>query len=82
VGNEDIIGNLGEMTFSEAYERLVEENRKFHREKLEHHAGNNFKDSDYFPCWYCENYFKKVDWLRKFPKNPWSSRAWTDLRIL
>ena len=39
VGNEDVIGNLGEMTFSEAYERLVEANRKFHREKLEHYAG-------------------------------------------
>lgn len=80
VGNDDVIGNLYEMSFSEAYERLVKENRRFHKEKLEHHAGGDFKDLDYFPCWYCENYFRKVDWLRKFPKNPWSSRVWTDLK--
>jgi MoaA/NifB/PqqE/SkfB family radical SAM enzyme len=79
VGNDDVIGNLYEMSFSEAYERLVEENRKFHKEKLEHHAGSEFKDSDYFPCWYCENYFKKLDWLKKFPNNSWSTRVWTNL---
>ena len=81
VGNEDIIGNLAEMPFSEAYERLVESNREFHRRKLEHRAGGNFKDSHYFPCWYCENYFKKVDWLKKFPNNPWSSRVWNNLNL-
>jgi MoaA/NifB/PqqE/SkfB family radical SAM enzyme len=79
VGDEDVIGNLSEMSFSEAYERLVESNRKFHLEKLKHHSSGNFKDSDYFPCWYCENYFKKVDWLKRFPKNPWSSRVWNNL---
>jgi len=27
---------------------------------------------DYYPCWYCLKYFKKVDWLMQFPDNPWS----------
>jgi len=74
---EDVIGNLGKMSFSEAYERLIESNRKFHQKKVERHSNGNFKDSDYFPCWYCSNYFKKVDWLKEFPQNPWSNRVWT-----
>lgn len=75
-GNQDVIGNLGKMSFSEANKRLVESNKKFRKKKIEHHSNGNFKDSDYFPCWYCSNYFKKVDWLKKFPESPWSSRVW------
>ena len=76
VGNDDIMGNLSEMSFSEAYGRLVQANGKFQKEKLEHHSNGKFRDSDYFPCWYCLNYFKKVDWLKKFPSNDWSRGVW------
>lgn len=77
VGNDDIIGNLNEMSFSEAYGRLIQVNGKFQKDKLEHHSNGKFRDSDYFPCWYCLNYFKKVDWLKEFPENPWSRGVWT-----
>lgn len=39
VGSEDVLGNLEEMEFSELYERLVEENDKFRKKKLEHQVG-------------------------------------------
>jgi len=45
-------------------------------EKLAHQSGGDFKDSDYFPFWYCENYFRQLDWLKKFPKNSWSVGVW------
>jgi len=76
-GDEDVIGNLDEMGFSEAYMCLIKSYRKFHEKKIAQHSNGNFMESDYFPCWYCLNYFKKVDWLKKHPKNPWSSRVWT-----
>ena len=80
VGNEDVVGNLGEMDFSELYERLVEENKGFHRNKIERESANGFRETDYFPCWYCENYFRKVDWFKRFPQNPWSGRVWSNLK--
>ncbi len=58
-GNRDVIGNLAEMSFPEAYERLVSLKKRFHQNKLERYNSGNFNDSDYFPCWYCLNYFKK-----------------------
>ena len=67
-----MIGNLNELSISEAYGRLVQANGKFQKEKLEHHSSGKFRNAGYFPCWYCLNYFKKVDWLKKFPSNDWS----------
>lgn len=77
VGNGDVIGSLDEMSFSEAYERLVQANGKFQKDKLALQDRGKFKNSDYFPCWYCLNYFGKVDWLKHYPENPWSSLVWT-----
>ncbi|MGQ3685927.1 MAG: radical SAM protein [Candidatus Loosdrechtia sp.] len=71
----DIIGNLCQMSYSEAYGRLVTLNRKFCNDKRQ---DNRYEDSDSFPCWYCLNYFKKMDWLKEFPGNPWSRMVWTE----
>ena len=75
-GQDHVVGNLREMSFSEAYEGLSEFRERFRAEKQAHHAQGTFKDSDYFPCWYCENHFNKVDWLEKHPENPWHDIAW------
>ncbi len=79
-GNRDVIGNLDEMSFPEAYGLFVNLNKEFRKEKIERHSNSKreFKDSDYFPCWYCVNYFKKVDWLKEYDKNPWSRDIWTN----
>ena len=75
-GNSDVIDNLGETGLAEAYRCLTKSNNKFHKKKIELYLNHKFKDTDYFPCWYCLNYFKKVDWLKKFPQNPWYNRIW------
>ena len=72
VGQGDVAGNLNDMSFTEAYLKLVEENEQFHQLKIGHLRSGNFKDSDFFPCWYCEVYYRKVDWLKKFKGHPWS----------
>jgi MoaA/NifB/PqqE/SkfB family radical SAM enzyme len=72
VGQGDVIGNLSEMSFTEAYQRLVQENEQFHQKKLAHLAGGRFRDSDFFPCWYCSLYYRKVDWLKEVEDHPWA----------
>lgn len=73
LGNDDVVGNLHEMSFSEAYGCLVKLNRKFFHDKS---RDMRDEDSDSFPCWYCLNYFRKVDWLAHYPKSPWASLVW------
>lgn len=74
VGNDDVIGNLHEMSFSEVYGRLVKLQRKFFHDKSRDMRED---DADSFPCWYCLNYFRKVDWLKYYLENPWSSLVGT-----
>jgi MoaA/NifB/PqqE/SkfB family radical SAM enzyme len=76
VGQEDVVGQLGGMSFGEAFGRLVQANERFHADKLAHLSGGTFKDADFFPCWYCSNYFKKVDWLKTFEGHPWLESIW------
>ncbi len=76
VGDGDVMGDLREVSFSEAYGRLEEENRQFQQNKLRHMAGGEFKDTDFFPCWYCSLYYRKVDWLRRFKDHSWTPVMW------
>lgn len=71
MGSEDVIGNLDEVSFSEAYEHLVKFNKKFRKDKLKCHSSSRLSDFDYFPCSYCLNYFNKVDRPKEFPSNAW-----------
>ena len=73
VGQGDVIGDLRDMSFAEAYASLVEENETFRAAKTQHLSSGSFKDTDYFPCWYCSLYYKKVDWLKRVKGNPWAS---------
>lgn len=78
VGEDDIAGNLNDMSFTDAYAEIVRENEEFHRRKMEHLRSGKFKDSDFFPCWYCSLYYKKNDWLKNFKGHSWSNLFWTD----
>jgi hypothetical protein len=71
--NQDRVGNLKSMNFSDAYERFAALNRKFRAAKREHFSGGNVADLDRFPCWYCLKYFNKIEWLKGFPENSWHS---------
>jgi coenzyme PQQ synthesis protein D (PqqD) len=72
VGQGDVIGNLRDVSFTEAYQQLVRENERFHAQKIRHLSSGTFTDTDFFPCWYCSLYYKKVDWLKRFHSHPWS----------
>lgn len=72
VGQGDVIGNLNQLSFGEAYQLLVQENEQFRQEKLKQLFNNGLQDSDFFPCWYCSVKYQKVDWLKAIPDHPWA----------
>ena len=72
VGQGDVIGYLGELSFGEATRLLTQENEGFHREKTSHLSNGSFRDSDFFSCWYCSLHYRKVAWLREIHDHPWA----------
>jgi MoaA/NifB/PqqE/SkfB family radical SAM enzyme len=72
VGHGDVIVNLGEVRFAEAYRRLVHQNERFCREKRGRLSSNAWRDTDFHPCWYCSVYYGKVGWLKNVPDHPWA----------
>ena len=75
VGDGDVAGDLRHVSFKEALGRLEAANKAFHAAKMARLKGG-LEDADFFPCWYCSNAFKKVDWLDAFSNNPWTPLRW------
>jgi MoaA/NifB/PqqE/SkfB family radical SAM enzyme len=76
VGDGDIMGSLAAESFADCYSRHAEDNRRIMEHKRRRLQGGEFKDSDFFPCWYCSLYYRKVDWLRKFDRHAWTPVMW------
>jgi hypothetical protein len=45
---------------------------EFQNEKIQRVEANALTSNDYFPCFYCANYFHKLDWLKDFPDSEWA----------
>jgi len=71
-GQRDVLVDLNTESLHHAYRYWTEENRQFHRRKESHFASGTFVDTDFFPCWYCSLYYRKVDWLRETDNRPWA----------
>jgi hypothetical protein len=68
----DVIANLEDVNLYEAHQRMADAVAKYMKDKIQSLADGKFSKLDYYPCWYCLKYFRKVDWLTKFPDSPWS----------
>lgn len=68
----DIIGNLEEMDLFEAHERMIDAVAKYKKDKIRLLAEGKLSTLDYYPCWYCVKYFRKINWIKEWPDNPWS----------
>ena len=75
VGQDDVACDLNETPFREGFLKLFLQNERFKREKLAR-LGAHPREADRSPCWYCQNHFKKVDWLQNFPDHPWVPHLW------
>ena len=69
---EDLIGNLNEISLSEACERFHRRVGTYLADKQAKVKSGAFSQLDHFPCWYCLKYLGKISWLSSFPNNPWS----------
>ncbi len=76
VGDGDVMGSLVDLSFAECYGRLLEDNQRIMDHKRERIRRGEFKDADFFPCWYCSLYYRKVGWLRRIPKHSWVPEMW------
>lgn len=62
VEQSDVIANLTQVSFGEAYARLVAENALYHQRKIETAHAATWQENDFFPCWYCSRYYGKNAW--------------------
>lgn len=69
-GNGDLAGDLAEVSFADAYQRLRVDNDQFRQAKLAYFADSPAA-TDYFPCWYCSLSFDKLNWLAAVPGHSW-----------
>lgn len=65
VEQSDVIGDLAQISFGEAYARLVTENVLYRQRKEQAVQTAAWQDRDYFPCWYCSRYYGKTAWLQE-----------------
>jgi MoaA/NifB/PqqE/SkfB family radical SAM enzyme len=70
----DVIGNLKEITLTEACECFRQHVNNYLADKRAKINGEEFGQLDYFPCWYCVKYLGKTSWLNNFPNHPWHAQ--------
>ena len=69
----DVIGNLNEISLTEACERFRQRVAIYLADKRDKINSGKFSELDHFPCWYCLKYLGKTSWLNNFPNHPWSA---------
>ena len=67
---EDLIGNLKEITLTEACECFRQRVATYLADKRDKINRGEFSELDHFPCWYCLKYLGKTRWLDNFPNHP------------
>ena len=68
----DVIGNLKEITLTEACECFRQRVNNYLADKRDKINRGQFDKLDHFPCWYCLKYLGKTSWLNHFPNHPWA----------
>ena len=69
----DVIGNLKEITLTEACECFRQRVTTYLADKRDKINRGEFSELDHFPCWYCLKYLGKTRWLNNFPNHPWNA---------
>jgi MoaA/NifB/PqqE/SkfB family radical SAM enzyme len=71
----EVVGNLQDMSLTEACERFRQLVGRYLGDKRAAVARGALRQEDYFPCWYCVQYLGKVEWLQQFPHHPWRTTS-------
>jgi MoaA/NifB/PqqE/SkfB family radical SAM enzyme len=70
----DVIGNLNEMSLTEACERFHRRVDTYLADKRNKIKAGTFSELDHFPCWYCLKYLGKTSWIDNFTNHPWTGQ--------
>ena len=68
----DVVGNLWEMSLTEAVGCFHERVARYLADKRARVQSGAFGELDHFPCWYCVKYLGKVAGLAPFSQHPWA----------
>ena len=77
----DVMGNLHEMSLTEACERFHRHVDTYLADKRAKIKTGTFSELDHFPCWYCLKYLGKTSWIDNFPNHPWAGQEDLQERI-
>jgi MoaA/NifB/PqqE/SkfB family radical SAM enzyme len=70
----DLMGNLHEISLTEAVSRFRQRVETYLDDKRRRVMRRDFTELDHFPCWYCVKYLDKVPRLGTIAHHPWASR--------
>jgi MoaA/NifB/PqqE/SkfB family radical SAM enzyme len=68
----DLMGNLYEVSLSEACDRFRQRVATYREDKRGKVSRGEFGEVDHFPCWYCVKYLGKISALKHMPGHPWA----------
>jgi MoaA/NifB/PqqE/SkfB family radical SAM enzyme len=69
----DVMGNLNQISLTEACERFHLRVATYLADKRDKIKTGTFSELDHFPCWYCLKYLGKTSWLSSFPIHSWNA---------
>lgn len=73
IKGSEMIADLKKTGLVEAYQLVKNAVTSYRQTKTKDHQKGKLRRADYYPCWHCLKYFRKVDWMAEYPDNPWSS---------
>jgi MoaA/NifB/PqqE/SkfB family radical SAM enzyme len=73
IKGSETIANFKKACVSEAHQLVKNAVTTYKRNKIKVHNNGKLRKADYYTCWYCLKYFRKVDWMAEYPDNQWSA---------
>lgn len=70
-GDDDLVGDVLDLGFPEVHKRIVAAVALYQQAKIQLFSNGGFGELDYINCWHCLKFFRKVEWLKAYPENPW-----------
>jgi len=67
----DVVADLNEVSLVDAHHQLFDLTTRVIKERLTRITSGTLDGVNGFHCWYCNKRFDKLDWMRRFPDDPW-----------
>lgn len=68
---KDIVADLHNTSLADAHAKLLNMIHEILHERLQTFSRDSVCELDHFQCWQCLKRFQKIDWIKKYPSDPW-----------